>query len=152
MYFFSFLLGKNFNLAANFLKRHSNLRCISKHFYGGMYHTHFQLISPLLNEPEIEISMAYTEPNFPQKKQVICGMCVDFSPTHLFLCPVSTWSECCWEQAAIKWFPWEATESGREKDWRAVYAAQWGSISMVHLVSMTLGHLFMGPTRLSSCQ
>ncbi|KAK2824107.1 hypothetical protein Q5P01_021282 [Channa striata] len=28
--------GKNFNLAASFLKRHSNLRCISKHLYGDL--------------------------------------------------------------------------------------------------------------------
>ncbi|XP_026210111.1 protein SLX4IP isoform X1 [Anabas testudineus] len=28
--------GKKFNLAANFLKRHSNLRCIAKHLYGDL--------------------------------------------------------------------------------------------------------------------
>ncbi|XP_028983136.1 protein SLX4IP [Betta splendens] len=31
-----YLKGKNFHLAANFLKRHSNLRCISKHLYGDL--------------------------------------------------------------------------------------------------------------------
>ncbi|XP_067381387.1 protein SLX4IP [Channa argus] len=31
-----FVKGKNFSLAANFLKRHFNLRCISKHLYGDL--------------------------------------------------------------------------------------------------------------------
>jgi len=39
-----------------------------------------------------------------------------------------------------------------EKDCGAVYGGQRESISMAHLVPVTLGHLFMGPTWFSSCQ
>lgn len=78
------------------------------------YVTYIHWINSELNESEIDISITHTQTNFPQKEQVICGMHVDFSLPHLFLCPVPTCSGCCWEQAAIKWFPWEATESGRE--------------------------------------
>lgn len=51
-----------------------------------------------------------------RKTKAIWTLHVDVSPPHLFLCPASTCSGCCWEPADIKWFPWEATESRRVRE------------------------------------
>lgn len=41
-----FLTGKNFNLVANFLKRHMNLRCTAKQLHGGTQPAYFDKSIP----------------------------------------------------------------------------------------------------------
>lgn len=71
LFFFFFFIGKNFNLAANFLRRHFNLRCLDKQLYGGAW-PYFHRTNFRLNESEI-ISVARTQLSHrPSKSSVVC--------------------------------------------------------------------------------